>query len=94
MGEGGERPPFSLRRDASATTERTVKGRGPVGCWTCQPLAAVSRGRLESDNHACCHTEVNVSDHAGYLTQSWYTDTWPTSPTADPITPKTWRGRH
>ena len=29
-----------------------------------------------------------------YLTQSQYTDTGPTSPSADPITPGAWQGSH
>ena len=34
----------------------------------------------------CCHTEIEVEDQTFYLTQSQYTDTGPTSPSADPIT--------
>ena len=33
----------------------------------------------------CCHTEVQVADRTCYLTQSWCTDTGPTSPSTDPI---------
>ena len=32
-----------------------------------------------------CHTEVEVADQTFRLTQSQYTDTGPTSPSADPI---------
>ena len=42
----------------------------------------------------CCHTEVEVADPAFHLTQSQYTDTGPTSPSADPITPGAWQGSH
>ena len=42
----------------------------------------------------CCHTETEVADQAFYLTQSQYTDTGPTSPSADPITPGAWQGSH
>ena len=35
----------------------------------------------------CCHTDTEVADQTFYLTQSQYTDTGPTSPSADPITP-------
>ena len=35
-----------------------------------------------------------VADQTFYLTQSQYTDTTPTSPSADPITPGAWQGSH
>ena len=41
----------------------------------------------------CCHTEMEVADLTFYLTQSQYTDTGPTSPGADPITPGAWQGQ-
>ena len=40
------------------------------------------------------HTEVEVADQTFHLTQSQYTDTRPTSPSTDPITPGTWQGSH
>ena len=58
-----------------------------VGCLTSQQQASVSQWRICSDNFACCHTEIEVADQTFYLTQSQYTDTRPTSPRADPITP-------
>ena len=58
-----------------------------VGCLTSQQQASVSQGRICSDNFTCCHTEIEVADQTFYLTQSQYTDTGPTSPSADPITP-------
>ena len=58
-----------------------------VGCLTSQQHASVSQGRICSDNLTCCHTEIEVADQTFYLTQSQYTDTGPTSPSADPITP-------
>ena len=58
-----------------------------VDCLTSQQHASVSQGRICSDNFTCCHTEIEVADHTVYLTQSQYTDTGPTSPSADPITP-------
>ena len=64
-----------------------------VGCLTSQQHASVSQGRICSDNSTCCHTEIDVADQALYLTQSQYTDTGPTSPSADPITPCAWQGR-
>ena len=65
-----------------------------VGCLTSQQQASVSQGRICSDNFTCCHTEIEVADQTFYLTQSQYTDTGPTSPRADPITPGAWQGSH
>ena len=65
-----------------------------VGCVTSQPQASVSQGRICSDNLTCCHTEIEVADQTFYLTQSQYTDTGSTSPSADPITPGAWQGSH
>ena len=65
-----------------------------VGCLTSQQHASVSQGRICSDNFTCCHTEIEVADQTFYLTQSHYTDTRPTSPSADPITPGAWQGSH
>ena len=63
-----------------------------VGCLTSQQQASVSQGRICSDNFTCCHTEIEVADQTFYLTQSQYTDTGPTSPSADPRTPGAWQG--
>ena len=65
-----------------------------VGCLTSQLQASVSQGRMCEDNFTCCHTEIEVADQTIYLTQSQYTDTGPTSPSADPITPGTRQGSH
>ena len=65
-----------------------------VGCLTSQQQASVSQGRICSDNFTCCHTEIEVADQTFYLTQSQYTDTGPTSPSADPISPGAWQGSH
>ena len=65
-----------------------------VGCLTSQQQASVSQGRICSDNLTCCHTEIEAADQTFYLTQSQYTDTGPTSPSADPITPGAWQGSH
>ena len=65
-----------------------------VGCLTSQQQASVSQGRICSDNLTCCHTEIEVADPTFYLTQSQFTDTGPTSPSADPITPGAWQGSH
>ena len=65
-----------------------------VGCLTSQQHVSVSQGRICSNNFTCCHTEIEVADPTFYLTQSQYTDTGPTSPSADPITPGAWQGSH
>ena len=41
-------------------------------------------------NFTCCHTEIKAADPTFHLTQSQYTDTGLTSPSADPITPGAW----
>ena len=61
-----------------------------VGCLN----AGVSQGRICSDNFTCCHTEIQVAEQTFHLTQSQYTDTGPTSPSPDPITPGAWQGGH
>ena len=65
-----------------------------LACLTSQQQASVSQGRICSDKFTCCHTEIEVADQTFYLTQSQYTDTGPTSPSADPITPGAWQGSH
>ena len=68
--------------------------RGFVGYLMSQQHASVSQGRICSDNFTCCHTEIELADQTFHLTQSQYTDTRPTSPSADPITPGAWQGSH
>ena len=63
-----------------------------VGCLSSQQHASVSQGRICTDNFTCCHTEIEAADQTFHLTQSQYTDTGPTSPSADPITPGAWQG--
>ena len=65
-----------------------------MGCLTSQQRASVCQGRICSDNLTCCHTEIEVANPTFYLTQSQYTDTDPTIPSADPITPGAWQGSH
>ena len=65
-----------------------------VACLTSQQHASASRGRICTDNFACCHTEIEVADQTFYLTQLQYTDTGPTSSNADPITSGAWQGSH
>ena len=63
-----------------------------LGCFMSQQHHSVSQGRICSDNCTCCHTEIEVSHQTFYLKQSQHTDTRPTSPRADPITPGAWQG--
>ena len=65
-----------------------------LACLTSQQHASVSQGRICTDNFTCCHTEIEAADQTFHLTQSQYTDTGPTSPSADPITPGAWQGSH
>ena len=65
-----------------------------VGCLTSQQHTSESQGRICSDKFTCCHTVIEVADQTFHLTQSQYTDTGPTSPSADPITPGAWQGSH
>ena len=65
-----------------------------AGSITSQQQANVSQGQICSDNFTCCHTEIEVADQTFYLTQSQYTDTGPTSPSANPTTPGAWQGSH
>ena len=55
-----------------------------VGCLSSQQHGSVSLGRV---CFTCCHTEIEGVDQTFYLTQSQYTDTGPTSLSADRITP-------
>ena len=65
-----------------------------VGCLTSQQHAHVSQGRICSDNFTCRHTEIEAVDPTFYFTQSQYTDTGPTSTSADPKTPGAWQDSH
>ena len=65
-----------------------------VGCLMSQQHASVSQGWIYSDKFMCCHTEIEVADQTFHFTQSQYTDTGPTSPSTDPITPVAWQGSH
>ena len=58
-----------------------------VVCITYQQHASIYQGRVWSDSCSCCYTEITVVNPTCYLTQSQYTDTGLTSPSADPITP-------
>ena len=98
-GGGAGREETDRRKEAETETEREVRKRESrgcllVGCLTSQQHASVSQGRICTDNFTCCHTEMEAADPTFHLTQSQYTDTGPTSPSADPITPGAWQGSH
>ena len=103
--QGFEPRPLAFQTDAPTTPPpRRFQGAEPgdggfgcllfVGCLTSQQHASVSQGRICSDNFTCCHTEIEVADQTFHLTQSQCTDTGPTSPSTDPITPGAWQGSH
>ena len=56
-----------------------------LGWLAVNVTASVSRGQICSDKCTCCHTEKQVAIRTCYLTQSQFTDTGPTSPSADPV---------
>ena len=93
----GRKDPISFQ---GTTTERASCGVNAVavcllvGCLTSQQHPSVSQGRICTDNFTCCHTETEAADQTFHLTQSQYTDTGPTSPSADPTTPGAWQGSH
>ena len=65
-----------------------------VGCLLNAPATCECISGTDLLNFKCCHTEVEFADQTFYLTQSQYTDTGPTSPSTDPITPGAWQGSH
>ena len=65
-----------------------------VVCLMSQKHVSVPQGRISTDNFTCCHTEIQVADQTFYLTQSQYSDTRLTSPSADPTMPGAWQGSH
>ena len=70
-------------------------GGGVVGCLLNVPAACeYISGTDLLRQFTCCHTEIEVADQIFHLTQSQYTDTRPTSPSTDPITPGAWQGSH
>ena len=57
-----------------------------------QQHAGVDQGQIYIDNCTCCHTGIEVADKTFYLNQSLCTDTGPTSPRANHVTPGAWQG--
>ena len=98
MTQSGQRPTAKAGFEPkSAAVQADAFPTGPrllVVCLTSHQHASVSQGRICSDNFTCCHTEIEVAYPTFHLTQSQYTDTGPTSPSVDPITPGAWQGSH
>ena len=63
-----------------------------VGCFMSQQHVSVSQGQICSDKFTRCHIEIEFADQTFYLPQPQYTDTGPTSPSTDPVTPSVWQG--
>ena len=99
---------FNAQPAGMVISRRSRRPRWPCGCsllagwlvgwlvgWlTSQQGDSVYQGLICSDKCTCCHTEIEGADQACYLTQPQYTDTGPTSPSADPVTPGAWQGSH
>ena len=90
----GEKWSTRRSRPTTSSSQYHVPKPKTVGCLTSQQHASVSKGRICSDNFTCCYTETEVADQIFHLTQSQYTDTGPTSPNTDPISPGAWQGCH
>ena len=54
---------------------------------------ALRNGSAQTTARARCHTETETADQTFCLRHSLYTDTGPTSPSADPITSDAWQGQ-
>ena len=94
---GSQRSLLARHVGALLVFEWWLKGAERIlfgGCLTTQQHASVSQAQIYSDICTCCHTEIEVVDPTFSLTQSQYTDTGPTSPSNDPITPGAWQGSH
>ena len=66
-----------------------------VVCWLLNvPATCECISGTDLLSFTCCHTEIEVADPTLHLTQSQYTDTGPTSPSTNPITPGAWQDSH
>ena len=84
-----------LKQSNCTTYTRLLCSPVAVVCWLLNvPATCVSQGWICSDNFTCCHSEIEFADQNFHLIQSQYTDTRPTSPSTDPITPGAWQGSH
>ena len=86
---GGSNPRRCIMQDSEPNALPTSFSR-----LTSQQHASVSQRRIWADNYMCCRTETKAADQIFYLNQSRYTDTGPTSPSADPLKPGAWQGSH
>ena len=93
-GGGRGRGRRGLKRERKGEGVKERVGGLFVGCLTTRQHASVSQGQICSYKFTCCHSEIEVADQTSYLTQSQYTDTGPTSPSADPIMPGAWQGSY
>ena len=71
-----------------------MPGNSWTGSATCHMLACLRDGSACLDSCTYCHTEIDASDQACFLTQSQWTDTRPASLSIDPITSGAWQGSH
>ena len=81
------------REDTRCHLFKTVSMKS-AGLLFCLLVAYRPSNMRVYHNFTCCHTEIEAADQTFHLTQSQYTDTGPTSPSADPITPGAWQGSH
>ena len=82
-------------RQTDGETETETESNWLLACLlNIQQHASVSQGWICSDNSTCCHTETEVADQTFHLTRSQSTDTGPTSPSTDPLTPGAWQRSH
>ena len=65
-----------------------------VAGWLINVYSISGQGQIYIDSRMSCHSEIEVVGRTCNLTQLQYTDTWSTSPSADPITPGTRQGSH
>ena len=65
-----------------------------VACFMSQQHPGASQGRICSNKCTCRHTDAEVTNQTFYLTQPQNTDTGPTIPSVDPITPGAWQDSH
>ena len=76
------------------TLRTSTPTSGAYRCICCTYLVHAGSLPICEKPHVNSHTEIEIADQPFYLTQSQYTDTGPTSPSADPITPGAWQGSH
>ena len=78
-------PHLSVRTRVSYRLECEILARVVAVCRLLNVSGTYLRRQLY-------HNEIKVADQIFYLTQSQHTDTGPTSPSADPMTPGSWHG--